>query len=103
MCVCVHECVVCVIYDNYPQCSDYGYARESPGEKCMHQKGYDMSKHCPEGHNTYQKPSNGQRPIPGDLCTNKEDFIKYTNESCKGHDTKLGPPSAPTQDEVNII
>ena len=61
-----------------------------------------MSKHCPEGHNTYQKPSNGQRPIPGDLCTNKEDFIKYTNESCKGHDTKLRPPSTPrNQEEVS--
>jgi len=93
-------CVLCGSISNV-KCSDYGYERESLGKECTHLKEYDMSKHCPEGQNFYQKPSNGQRPIPGDLCTNKKDFITYTNESCKGHDAKLRPPSNPTEEEVS--
>ena len=62
-----------------------------------------MSKHCPEGQNTYQKPSNGLRPIPGTQCTNKGDFITYTNETCKGHDTSLKTPSNPTGTEVSYV
>lgn len=49
-----------------------------------------MGKHCTVGQKTYAKSSSGLRPIPGDLCTNPDDFVTFTNETCTGYDYDAG-------------
>ena len=49
-----------------------------------------MSKHCTVGQKTYAKPSSGLRLIPGDLCTNPDAFVTFTNVTCTGFDYDAG-------------
>lgn len=49
-----------------------------------------MSKHCTVGQKTYVKSSNGLRLIPGDLCTNPESFVTFSNATCTGYDYDAG-------------
>ena len=42
------------------------------------------------GQKTYVKSSNGLRLIPGDLCTNPESFVTFSNATCTGYDYDAG-------------
>lgn len=53
-------------------------------------EGYDVSKHCTPGQKTYVQSSSGLRLIPGDLCTNPDNFVTYKNATCTGYDYDAG-------------
>ena len=69
--------------------SDYGYHKDQH-DKCVEEEHYDLSKHCTVGQKTYVKSSNGLRLIPGDLCTNPESFVTFSNATCTGFDYDAG-------------
>lgn len=93
------DCVITCQWLFHRHHSDYGY--ESSGGGCVKVKGYDVSKHCTVGQKTYVKSSTGRRLIPGDLCTNPQDFVTFTNETCTGYDYDAGVDNPSDSDNDN--
>lgn len=73
--------------------SDSGYERKPHRSDCTKVEGYNLGKHCTVGQKTYLKSSTGLRPIPGDLCTNPDKFVTYSNATCIGYDYDAGVDS----------